>query len=71
MFEGAVEPWNPKLIPKLKTLNVECGMCLKVQYKHETPKLIPKLKTLNVECGMCLKVQWNHEIPNQSLNLKP
>jgi len=37
VFEGAVEPWNPKPIPKFETLNVECGMCLKMQWNHETP----------------------------------
>ena len=37
VFSGALGPWNPKPIPKFKTLNVECGMCLKVHCNHETP----------------------------------
>ena len=69
-LKGAVEPCNPKPIPKSKALNVVSSVLFRVQYKNETPNQSLKFKTLNVVSCVLWRVQYKHENPNQSLKFK-
>ena len=55
VFEGAREPWNPKPIPKFKTLNVECNSFFLVPVASILgPKAPVGIYTYTLGHGMCM-----------------